>query len=264
MAIQLHQVTAALYLLSGLIAWLGFGLRSPRLERVSVGLLLAGAVAHLGAFGALHALDPTPSLTDLPTAISFTACVGSLFFLALMRRLRLAGLTMLVAPVAFVSVFLAAVHLPQAQPPEAGGAGPWPHLHVVLSSLGVALLGLSGLAGLLFLAVHRGIKAKRALEPLIPLPSLEALDRVNTMALAAGFPLLSIGVVTGMIWVQTTVGTLWSGTAHQTWTAVAWAVYAALVAIRFGAGQGARQAALSSVAGFAFLFFAVIGVGFFG
>ena len=54
MAIQLHQLTAAIYLLAGLVAWLGLALRSSRLERVSVGVLALGAVAHIVAFARLH------------------------------------------------------------------------------------------------------------------------------------------------------------------------------------------------------------------
>ena len=40
-----------------------------------------------------------------------------------------------------------------------------------------------------------------------------------------------------------------------------WLVLAALVTARFGAGQGARRSALGSVAGFALMLIAVIGVG---
>ena len=44
------------------------------------------------------------------------------------------------------------------------------------------------------------------------------------------------------------------------WAVVAWAIYAGLVLARFAGRQGARQAAASAVAGFAFLLFAVVGV----
>ena len=44
---------------------------------------------------------------------------------------------------------------------------------------------------------------------------------------------------------------------------ICWGIYAGLVGARFAAHQGARQAAASAVAGFAFLFFAVVGVGMF-
>jgi hypothetical protein len=42
---------------------------------------------------------------------------------------------------------------------------------------------------------------------------------------------------------------------------IAWLIYLGLVALRFAGRQGARQAAASAVAGFAFLVVAVVGVG---
>lgn len=260
MAVQLHQWTAALYLIAGLVAWLGMGLRARRLERAAVWVLLAGALVHAAAFSQLHNLRPPPPLTDLPVAVSFMACTGTFFFLALMRWLRLEGLAALVAPLAFVSVFFAELSLPHAASvPSFGGSGSWPHAHVLLSSAGLAFLGVSGLAGAVFLVEHRRLKSKRPVR--LPLPSLEALDRVNRVSLAAGFPLLTLGVITGMIWVERVQGTLWSGTEHETFSTIAWAVYAVLVMARFGGSQGARAAAACAVCGFALLFIAVIGVG---
>lgn len=260
MAVLLHQWTAGIYLLAGLLAWLGMALRAARLERAAVGALLAGAVLHVASFATLHNLDPPPPLTALPVAVSFMACVGTLFFLLLMWRLRLAGLAVLVAPLAFVSVFFASLHLPRAGLATFEGSGSMPHAHVLLASAGLAMLGVSGLAGLLFLLEHRRLKAKRPIDARFPLPSLEALDRTNRVSLAAGFPLLTLGVITGMLWVETEQGRLFTGAHHEIWSAIAWGIYAVLVAARFGVSQGARQAAASAVGGFAFLSFAVIGV----
>jgi ABC-type transport system involved in cytochrome c biogenesis permease subunit len=222
--------------------------------------VLAGAAGlHAVGFSLLHTADPTPPLTDAPTSISFMAWVGTLGFLLLLLRFRVAGLVALVAPLAFVSVFYAALRLPHAVPAEAG-AGSVPHAHVLLASAGLALLGLAGLAGALFLVEHRRLKHKRPLAAGSPLPSLEALDRVNALALAIGFPLLTTGVVTGALWTQEMRGVPWTGTPHETWCLLAWAVYAVLVALRFGARLGARHCAASAAAGFLFASFAVIGV----
>ena len=126
----------------------------------------------------------------------------------------------------------------------------------------IPIAGCTALAGLLFLTEHRRLKTKPPVRSRVDLPSLEALDRVNVAALAVGFPLLTLGVITGMLWVQTVSGRLWTATAHETWCGIAWAVYVVLVAVRFGfAGQGGRRAAAFAVGGFAFLFFSVIGVG---
>jgi ABC-type transport system involved in cytochrome c biogenesis permease subunit len=256
----LHQLGAGLYLLAALLAWAGLALRSGRLERASVGVLAAGAALHLGALAALHRADPTPQLTDPAAALSLMAWLAAVAFLVLQRRARLAGLAVLVAPMAFVGVFAAALRLHAAGPATFSGSGSWPHAHVLLASAGAALFALSGLAGILFLAEHRRLKSHRPLDARLPLPSLEALDGVNRVALALGFPLLTLGVATGMLWVESERGTLWTGTVHEIWSTLAWLVCALLVAARFGAGQGSRQAAVAAVAGFAFLLFAVIGV----
>ncbi len=261
MLVALQQLTAAIYLLAALLAGLGLALPSARLAQAAVGTLLGGAVVHAVGFAALHGAEPTPPLTDEASAISFMAWIGVVFFLLLMRRARLAGLVILVAPLAFLGVFFAALRLPGAAPPGLAASGSWPHAHVLLASAGMSLLGVAGLAGLLFLAEHRRLKAKRPLPGGVRLPSLEALDGVNAAALAVGFPLLTLGVVTGMLWLWEARGEIWTGSPHELWSAVAWVIYSALAATRVRAGQSAHQAALTAVAGFAFLLFAVVGVG---
>jgi len=254
------QWAAAIYLIACLVSATGLVLRSRRLARAAVWLLGAGAVLHGLSFPLLHAQGAAPPLTSLAAAASFMAWVGTLCFLASLLRVRVLGLVVLVAPAAFLGVFVAALWLPAAGPASFGGSGSWPHAHVLLASAGLALLGLAGLASILYLVEHRRLKAKAVARRPFPLPSLEALDRVNATALAAGFALLTLGVATGMLWMRAVSGRPFGGTAHETWSLLAWAIYAVLAALRFGGRQGGRQAAAAAVVAFGFLFFAVIGV----
>jgi ABC-type uncharacterized transport system permease subunit len=259
--IELQQIAAALYLAAGLGALIGVVLPSDRASRGAVWGLMLGAVVHAGALATLHRLDPVPSLTSLPLAVSVMVLVGVLSLLVFMRWVRLTGLAAVAGPVAFLAVFLTSQSTPgdASLAPEATGA--MPHAHVLLSSAGLGLLAVSGIAGVFFLLEHRRLKRKRPVSGGLRLPSLEALDRVNVTALAVGFPLLTLGVVTGSAWLHSVQGRAWSGSDHETWTIVAWGIYAGLAAARFAGHQGARQAAASAVAGFAFLLFAVVGVG---
>lgn len=257
--VTFHQIAAAVYLAAGVGALLGIVLPAPRMARgATVGLAL-GAAIHAVALASLHGPPPVP-LTDLPAALSLVAWIGNLFLLALSWRLRLNGLTAVAGPVSFVAVFFAALQLPHANDPGLGG-GSIPHAHVLLGSTGLALLGLAGMAGFFYLIEHRRLKRKRSLGRGIRLPSLEALDRVNRAALAVGFPVLTLGVLTGMLWLRVSRGVLWTGTPHEIWCVVAWCIYAGLVLARFASDQGSRQAAASALAGSVFLVFAVVGVG---
>lgn len=262
--IALLQLAAALYLASGIAGGLAVGLGTGRAGRVALGLLGAGAAVQAGAFVALHLEDPTPSLTELPIAVGLMAwmAVGVFLAFAALRRARLGALAVLVGPAAFLAAFFAATRTPHEPSEELVAGGSWPHAHVLLASGGLALLAIAAVAGAVYLAENRRLKRKRApATRRAGLPPLEALDRVNAVALAVGFPLLTLGVVSGMLWLHAVSGRVWTGTAHEAWNALAWGLYAVLVAARFGARQGARDAAASAVAGFVFLLFAVIGVG---
>lgn len=259
MVLDLLRITAALYLAAGLAAAAGLALRRHDLLRGGVILLVGAAALHGLSFSLLHTADPTPPLTDVASAVSLTAWIGTLCFLLALLRSRISGLVVLVAPLAFVSVFYAVLRLPHAEP-SLDATGSLPHAHVLLSSAGLAMLGLAGLAGALFLVEHRRLKRHRPLAAGTELPSLEALDRLNALALAVGFPVLTLGVVTGALWSREMFGRLWNGSAHETWCLLAWGVYAVLCVLRFGAKLSARRCAVSAAVGFVFAGFAVIGV----
>lgn len=265
--IVFEQLAAALYLAAGLGALLGLAMPETRMLRgARIGLAL-GALAQLVALATLHRLEPAPRLTDLDQAVAFTTLVGVLLFLVLSTRYRLPGFVPPLAFTAFFTVFAKTLSTPGVRAGASSrfaqetAGGSLPHAHVLLASAGLAALGLAGLAGLFYLLEHRGLKRRRSLRRRIPLPSLEALDRVSRTSLILGFALLTVGVVTGALWLEAESDRFWSGTHHELWTAIAWIVYLVLVLMRFAGRQGARQAAASAVCGFAFLLFAVVGVG---
>lgn len=259
--IEFQQAAAAVYLAAGVGALLGIALPSARMSRGAVWGLGLGVLLQGVAFATLHRLEPVPPLTSLSVAVALMAWMGVISLLALSWRVRVSGLAAVVGPVAFLAVFVSILSTPGAVETAASHKGSLPHAHVILASAGLSLLGVAGLAGLFFLMEHGRIKRKRAFAANIKLPSLEALDRVNVVSLMVGFPLLTLGVITGAFWLRSEQGVLWSGTGHELWTLVAWSIYAGLSAARFAGRQGGRQAAASAVAGFAFLLFATIGVG---
>jgi ABC-type uncharacterized transport system permease subunit len=259
MRVDLHTLTAAVYLAASVLATLGLALRRSALSRTAVLVLAVGAVAHAVAFFESPAIAPPNA--GLPGAVDLAAWLGTLVFLGLVRRARLQALAVVVAPAAFLGVFFGSFGLdPGAL--RAGASEPaWAHAHVLLASAGFALLGVAGAAGLLYLAQHRSLKRKTRLRGRAILPPLEALDRVNAFTVSVGFLLLSLALVTGVLWTHATEGVLWPRSPHANAALVAWAIYAVLVGARFLARQGATQSARSAVAGFAFLLVAVLGVG---
>lgn len=264
--IQFQQLAAALYLAAGVGALLGGLLPSARVQRgAHLGLALA-AVAQLVAFSTLHQLDPAPKLTDLVPALAAMAWIAVIFLLALQSRSKLESFVPPVALLAFLTTFALMLFSPgPAGAPGVAAAqeasGGVTHAHVLLASAGLAALGITGLSGLFYLIEHQRLKRRRGAARRLTLPSLEALDRVSRVTLVVGFTLLSLGVVTGSLWLEARAGQIFGGGLHEIWTLLAWAIYLGLVLLRFAGRQGARQAAASAVAGFAFLLAAVMGSG---
>ena len=255
----LHQAAAAAYLGAALLAAAGLGLRSRRGLRGAGALLVLGAALHGVAFWRLHSLDPPPTLTQLSFALSLMAWLGTVFYLLLQLRVRSGGLAVMVAPAAFLGAVLGALAAPSG-PSQLARASPlWSHLHVLLASGGLALLGLAGGAGVLYLVHHAALKSKRRGAPSSVLPSLENLDQLGAVALAAGFLLLTLGLLTGMIWLHAAEGRLWSADAHANAALLVWVAYAGVAVARFGVHLGARPLALASALGFLVLLLAGIG-----
>ncbi|MFP8877284.1 MAG: cytochrome c biogenesis protein CcsA [Myxococcota bacterium] len=258
MVVSLYQIVAGLYLIASVAAAAGYSLSHPGLARVAVSTLVLGWGLHVLGFATLHTLDPAPQLTDPGVLLSFMACVGVGAFLLLLRRRRLLGLVAFVAPLAFISVFFGQLRFAAAGDSGVAPPGLLEHAHVLLASAGLALLALGSLAGELFLVEHRRLKRKRGAQRGGLLPSLEALDRASSVALLVGFSLLSLGVVSGGIWIQR-FGSLSGSAGHELAFALFWVVYAGLVVQRFGARASARQCAIGSVTGFVLLMLGLLG-----
>lgn len=258
--VEFHQLAAAIYLAAGIGALVGVVLPAPKMSRGAAWGLALGALVQALAFATLHRTD-SPPITSLPVVLSSSAWMTVVFAMLLTWKVRLPGIVALVGPLAFLSVFIASASWQPAGSEGAEAAGTWPHVHVLLASGGLAMFGIAGLAGLTFLLEHRRLKAKPPVRAKIPVPSLEALDRVNVVTTAVGFALISLGILTGVVWSKETEGTVWMGTSHEAWMMVSWTIYAGLVLARHAGRQGARQAAASALAGFAFLLIGIVGVG---
>ena len=258
MSVDLHALTALIYLVASVKATLGAALRNAKLARAAVASLAIGALVHAAAFFAYHDFQVPPPSSGLGGAVSLMAWFGTVFYLVVGVRMRLRGLAVVVAPAAFLGVVFAAVARSVGSGEPTDPRELWGAVHVLLASAGLALGGVAGAAGLVFVAQHQSLKRKRG-RP-FPLPSLEALDRVNALAVSTGFLLITLGVVTGVFWVYETRGELWPGGPHANAMLIAWAVYAALVISRLLRASGGLLAARSAVAGFAFLAIAVVGV----
>jgi cytochrome c-type biogenesis protein CcsB len=136
----------------------------------------------------------------------------------------------------------------------------WLPVHASIAIMSYGFLALAFCGGIMYLLQERELKNKRFGLFYTRLPSLEALDNLNSHCLAVGFPLLTLGMITGSVWSKQTWGMYWQWDPKETWSLVTWFFYAALLHQRFTVGWRGRRAAIMAIIGFSAILFTLWGV----
>lgn len=132
----------------------------------------------------------------------------------------------------------------------------WLVAHVLTCFLGYAGFAVSFVAALLLL-LSRSSKSMAKY-----LPSAHLLDEIVYRSVLVGFPLLTVGIITGAAWADFAWGSYWSWDPKETWSLVTWLVYSAFLHARLARGWSGTRAAFLSVCGFAAVLFTYFGVNY--
>ena len=122
-------------------------------------------------------------------------------------------------------------------------------VHITLASAGVALFTVAAGGAVLYLMSERNLKQKRA-GVFGRGPALETLDRVNRACIVLGFPLFTVAMVTGAVWMMRLTGAHGLYTPQYLLATVTWLLYGGLLVARVTGGWRGRKAALVTLAGF--------------
>jgi cytochrome c-type biogenesis protein CcsB len=260
MHIGLLKVTTFIYL-AGALSYLYFIItmkeRGGKLGRM---FLLIGVIVHTAGFVLRYASAGYTPVTNLFESLSFFALSIAGIFLLVEIRYGLRTLGAFVAPIAFVfSIFSAFL------PGEVAGLAPalnsyWLPIHVLLLFIGDAVFAVAFAAGIMYLLQEKQVKRKKMGAIFKRLPSLDVLDEVNYRCLTIGFPLLTMGIITGSIWAEYAWGSYWSWDPKETWSLITWLLYAALLHGRLTVGWRGRKAAILAIVGFGAILFTFLGV----
>ena len=84
----------------------------------------------------------------------------------------------------------------------------WLTVHIGSIFMGNGLFAIAFLVAVMYLVQERQIKRKQLGPVYSRLPSLASLDLINYQALIYGFPLMTVGMITGSVYAQVALGTL--------------------------------------------------------
>ncbi|MBN1956955.1 MAG: c-type cytochrome biogenesis protein CcsB [Desulfuromonadales bacterium] len=256
----LFAVTTLSYLAASLLYLVGMIGRRPQLPQAGRWVLLIGIISQASCFAVRHSSAGGTPVTSLHESLAFFAWCLILLFLLLDLRFKLSVMGAFAAPMALLLMIGSALCpdvVVQLSPVLKSWLFP---VHITFAFLGNAAFALSFGAGVMYLIQNRMLKSKRFTGIYQLLPSLDSLDKVNYTCLSVGFPLMTLGIISGAFWANIAWGTYWSWDPKETWALLTWFLYAALLHGRLTIGWRGRKAAIFSIIAFMFLLFTFLGV----
>jgi cytochrome c-type biogenesis protein CcsB len=258
MAAVCFMVTMVLYFVAT-ISFLAYLLRrSEALSNVSLAFTAAGFISHTVAL-VIRMVEVSstvpPSFSD---ALSFFSWMIILVFVLVEFRHRIHVLGSFMVPLALVSLVSSAA-LPETVPTlQPVFKTLW--FHVTLSMLGTVGFTVAFVAGVMYLIQDRLLKSKQFNVLYSKLPALDFLDHLNQQSIVLGFPLLTLGIVTGAVSAEFARGSYVSWNPEQIWALVTWVFYFVVLLGRLTVGWRAKRAAYLTVIGFACVILTLVGV----
>jgi cytochrome c-type biogenesis protein CcsB len=258
--ILLFKITLLVYFGATVLYLLDVLLRKEAAGRAGRALLLAGFALHSATIVARYLEAGYTPVTNLYESVSFFAwtLVGIYFLFDL--RYRLSVLGAFVCPLALVLMVVGSASPKVAQEINPMLESWWFPIHVTLAFSGNAVFTVAFVAGVMYLLQERMLKSKKFSGLYHRLPSLQTLDSINYKCLTIGFPLMTMGIVSGAVWANSAWGGYWRWDPKETWALVTWFLYAALLHGRLSTGWRGRKAAIFAIIGFLCLLFTFFGV----
>jgi len=249
------MATIALYLGGTAFSSAYLSRRDDTLSKIALGITGVGFLMHTIALLARMAEAGSVSLTSLHDALSFFAWSLVLVFLWVDVRHRIHVMGAFLLPIALLSLVWAAA-LPRETAPMLKTV--W--VHVTLSMLGTVGFAVAFAAGLMYVIQDGLLKSKQFNVLYTKLPPLDFLDHLNQLAIVTGFPLLTLGIITGALSAEVARGAYVSWNPEQVWALVTWVFYFIVLMGRMTVGWRAKRAAYLTIIGFGGVVLTLIGV----
>lgn len=235
------SLAVTFYLAAAALATVPFARPIAAPVRGVVVLLLTGVTCHLVAFADFVRLHGQPPFIGLGPALSTASFLIAIVLVVVEALAREVSLTLFAAPfAALLAVFAGVAGLvPGHEPP--GIKGVWLASHIALSFTGIAAFATAAAAGTMYLVERRELKSRRFGAIFRFFPPLETLDRVNHIAVLAGWLALTVGTgLAGAYSVIYGIGSVFK----VVWALTAWGAVSALTVGRVVRGWQARRAAV--------------------
>lgn len=249
-------ITLLLYAASATLSFVHLSKGDARLGRAAAFALGAAILAHTGFLIADHSATGRPLLGDIHQTLAILSQLTAIGFLVAMRNRRLRTLGAFVTPIILLIFLGAGLRLSVGPVPQQVTSMLLP-LHVGVNVLGIVAFALAFAVAAAYLIQEKLLRARRISGVFQRLPALDVLDSLGLRLVTIGFPLFTLGVVTGSVWAAKMGGLSFS--TGQGFAVLAWACFAVVLIARLASGWRGRRAAIGTMLGFLCAMAALLG-----
>jgi len=213
---------------------------------VIIGLVLQTAVMGLRASVTGHG----PYTTSFEVAF-FCAWLIVLVYFFVEWRYKIKDLGAFVIPLVFLILLYSTFLSQEALKAPKSDLTLWITLHRSLSIVGYAAFAVAFGAGIMYLIQEHQVKSKKLGIMYFRMPSLETLDNLNYKVITVGFPLFTLGFMTGSLWNVQTHQPFYKWDIIKTMPlVVTWLIYSLIFFGRMLVGWQGKKAAQGAIIGF--------------
>lgn len=249
------------YVIAAIHAVLAFVNKRRAAERIAFYSVLAAFAAHTGALIVDWVGDGHYPLFSTPEALSFLAWTLVVAYWIATYKYPLRALGAFLLPAVCVLVFASQIvrgsAALEANRVTAGGAAWLFPIHTTLLLFAYASFFIAFSAGVMYLWQERELRLKKFSAVFHRLPSLTTVDDVGSTAASVGFTLLTLGIVTGVIWSQARSGRMFHNDPIEFFALLTWVLY--LTLLHYRVQWRGRRAAWLGVAGFTLVLCTFVG-----
>lgn len=245
----LFLATAVLYGISSCLYLVHLARGTEGLERptnASLGLAVLLHAAFLIADYQLAGHNPTADIHSTLTLLSLGTVIG---FLLMVIRYPITVLGAFITPVTLIFFLGSSLGRSVAPVPQEVRSALLP-FHIGVNILGLVAFAIAFGASVAYVLQDHLLRTKRLGGVFHRLPALDVLDSVAFRSVIAGFPLFTIGVVTGALVAVRLHPHVPVLTAAQGIALLTWLVFAWVLVMRVVAGFQGRRAAYGTITGF--------------
>lgn len=162
-----------------------------------------------------------------------------------------------VMPLAFLMMGYAYMLPKTIKPLMAALQSRWLTVHVGTAIISYGSFAVAaGLSVMYLISYYRKDKESNVAN----LPNVEACDYLSYRVIAFGYLMLTLVIVTGMIWAKAAWSRYWGWDPKETWSLITWIIYSTYLHLRFNRGWRGKTAAWFAVIGFICVIFTFVGV----